>query len=366
MRGWPVVYSSGPLTTWERGSERWRQSRFLGEFTSESGVRIDNPGRIAAYWPGSPLWTGIALRRHASRLHRAAVGHAARADDRGPLVALLFHPRYWPHALALRPDRIVYFAYDALSLSPGWDEQQAAWERALVERADLIVGYSEQMFDHMPERARRIGKVMPTGVDLDHFDGAERMNCPPDLAAIPSPKVGYTGHINQKLDLALMLDVARRSPRLNFVFVGPAGPGNGGTFDGHPAETGFWKQLLGLPNVHHLGPKNFADVPAYMAHMDVNVMCYRLEGGWWQAGYPLKMHEYLAVGKPVVSTGLQTILPFGDVIDIVAGAEAWAAALERAVSGGGVGSPDARREVARKNSWDVRLDNLDRWMRQTV
>ena len=73
------------------------------------------------------------------------------------------------------------------------------------------------------------------------------------------------------------------------------------------------------------------------------------------------MHEYLAVGKPVVSTGLKTILPLTDVIDIAADSGAWLAALERALTGG-VATPEARRATARANSWDSRLDKLDRWM----
>ena len=95
-----------------------------------------------------------------------------------------------------------------------------------------------------------------------------------------------------------------------------------------------------------------------------HIVCYRLEGGWWQAGYPLKMHEYLALGKPVVSTGLETIKPFHEIIDIVSDCEEWGAALDRALTGGGVGTVVDRRAVAVANSWDVRLDNLDQWMRE--
>ena len=196
----------------------------------------------------------------------------------GTLTAFLFHPRYWPNVTALRPDRVIYFVYDAHSLAPGWNDRQAGWEEQLVERAELIVGYSKQMFDYMPERARRVGKELPTGVDFDHFATAHEKPCPDDLAAIPPPRVGYTGNINQKLDYALMTEVARQAASLNFVFVGPAGPKNEGVFRAHPADTEAWKRFASLPNVYHLGPKDFADVPAYMAHMDVNIMCYKLAG----------------------------------------------------------------------------------------
>lgn len=362
-RGWPVMYNSGPLSTWERRSESWTKAPILGGIRRENGLLVDVPGRIEAYWPRSPIWTQIAVRRHARRLRRTVCRETSRQQ---PFTAFLFHPRYWPEAQALKPERIVYFAYDAISLAPGWTEEQAGLERALVARADLIVAYSRNMFDYMPQRAAQIGREIPTGVDIEHFVGALAEPCPKDLALIPRPRIGYTGNINQKLDLLGMYAVARAAPELNFVFVGPAGPGNGGNFPGHPVETQAWEDLLALPNVRHLGPKAFTDVPTYMANMDVNVMCYRLEGGWWQAGYPLKMHEYLAVGKPVVGTALPTIRPFGNVIDIVADIDQWLTALRRALEQGGIGTPEERRAVAQENSWDSRLDVLDGWMREVI
>lgn len=358
--GWPTIYTSGPLSTWDRGTDLWAAAGLMGSVSDSRGLVIDRPGRLEAFRPGSEMWTRWSNARHAARLRRAIEKRVGRADD---TIAFVFHPKFWPSVRALRPRRIVYFVYDALSLSPGWDDQQAEWERQLVDRADLIAGYSANMFDYMPDRAAKIGKEMPTGVDFDHFDAAESQPCPPDLAAIPSPRVGYAGNINQKLDLVSMVDVARRSPDLNFVFIGTAGPGNSGIFEGHEAETRAWAELTSMPNVFSLGPKQYSEMPAYMGNMDVNIMCYRLEGGWWQAGYPLKMHEYLAVGKPIVSTGLTTILPFSDVIDIVAGVDEWGLAFKRALNEGGVGTVEERRRVAKENSWEARLGNLDAWMR---
>lgn len=81
-------------------------------------------------------------------------------------------------------------------MSPGRDEIQAEWERQLVERADLIVTYSANMLNYMPVRAAEIGKEMPTGVNFAHFVDVQQFPYPADLADIPSPRVGYAGHIN--------------------------------------------------------------------------------------------------------------------------------------------------------------------------
>lgn len=81
-----------------------------------------------------------------------------------------------------------------------------------------------------------------------------------------------------------MVDVVRNSPDMNFIFVGEAAPGNSGEFEGHAAETANWLELVAMPNVYPLGLNTFPDVPAYMGHMDVYIMCYRLEGDGGRPG----------------------------------------------------------------------------------
>jgi hypothetical protein len=92
-------------------------------------------------------------------------------------------------------------------------------------------------------------------------------------------------------------------------------------------------------------------------------MCYRIDGnGWWLRGSPLKLHEQLAAGRPVVGAALDAVRPFAHVLDVVRTHEEWMAAIERALSSGGVGTPARRRAVALQNSWDRRIDVLERWL----
>ncbi len=353
-RGWPVIYSSGPYSLWERGTDVWNRSGLFGSFSEAQGLTVDEPGRIEAYWPKSALSNRLSCTLHSGRLRRRAGGRDS--------IAFVFHPSFWPRVERYDPAKLVYFAFDSFALSPGWTDEMADWERRLVDRADLGAAYSKNMLDRMARPAGGFGKVMHTGVDFAHF-AVDDPPSPADLAAIPEPRIGYTGNINQKLDFGLLLAVARAQPGYSFVFVGPAGPGNRGVYPEHPQQTADWQALLALPNVHHLGPRPFAEVPAYMAGMTVNMMFYRLDGGgWWEALYPLKMHEYLAIGRPVVSTGQEEVHAFADVIDIVDDVAGWQAALARAIDDGGLGTPAQRREVARANSWDSRLDDLSGWM----
>ena len=95
-------------------------------------------------------------------------------------------------------------------------------------------------------------------------------------------------------------------------------------------------------------------------------MCYRTEGGWWVAGYPLKMHEYLAGGGPIISSDLSAVRPFSQVIDIAHTPDEWTAAIERALTSGGVGTPEQRRAVAHENTWDQRVDQLEEWLLKMI
>jgi glycosyltransferase involved in cell wall biosynthesis len=101
-----------------------------------------------------------------------------------------------------------------------------------------------------------------------------------------------------------------------------------------------------------------------MAHMDVNLICYLIEDGHWASkGYPLKLNEYLAIGKPVVATPIDAVKRyFGGVVDIATNSEEVAAAIQRALSSGGIATPEERRAVASRNTWDRRVDLLDKWL----
>src|SRR4030095_15327059 len=121
-----------------------------------------------------------------------------------------------------------------------------------------------------------------------------------------------------------------------------------------------------LANVHVLGSNTPADVLSYLAHMDVNAMCYRTDaGGWWSAIFPLKSLEYLAAGRPVVSSRVPSMLPYRENMAFATTADEWIDAIAHGLAGG-VGTPASRLEVARANAWDDRIDRLHEWVRDGV
>lgn len=351
QRGWPVTYSSGVLDWWGRKGEAWRRSPLTNRTVIVDGVRIAEAGRIGAGWQRYLKYDKWAVDRHSRFLRR---GTGVGGDT--PIV-MIFHPKFFPYVSALEPCNVVFHAYDAYSAQYGWSEQLGGWQRALVERADLISASSSGIADAIGVPDARI---LENGADVAAFGAALSLPEPSDLSGIPHPRVGYSGTINRKVDLPLVAAVAATRPDWQWVFVGRV---EEDALYADPALSSAYRACLALRNVHFLGQKNRCEVPAYVAHMDVNVMCYRTgAGGWWNVGSPLKLHEYLATGKPVVSNRLQSILRFEGVIQIASSVAEWESSISQALIPGSRVDVERRIDVARENSWDRRIDTYEQWL----
>ena len=354
-RGWPVLYSSGARTVWDIGDPIWREQPWINGVKRHGALHVDYPGRLILRWPTRPLCDRLAIAAHGGRLpsqfrdRRNGVG----------TIALLFHPSFWPYVEYMRPAHVVYYVHDAYRLMPGWTAQLAHYERDLVARADLIVGYSQGMLDCLPHGAGARGSVLTTGVDIAPFELPDAATCPVELERIPRPRIGYIGRINHKLDFSVVIEVARRRPQWHWVFIGNVGAGIDSRFADVQAES-LWSRCLALPNVHVLGPRPHATVASYLLNMDVNAMCYRTDSeGWWAEIFPLKSMEYLAAGRPVITSPVKSMLQFNDSLAIATTPGEWIDAIDHALMAGGVGTPASRRDVARANTWDDKIDRLD-------
>jgi glycosyltransferase involved in cell wall biosynthesis len=154
----------------------------------------------------------------------------------------------------------------------------------------------------------------------------------------------YVGHFDKRLDGELMIGVTERLPGWTFVLAGRVSHRLG-------------PRLVRLPNVVSLGTLPLADVPAVIAGANACLMPYRADG-WADTLFPLKLIEYLAAGKPVVSTPIRAAREFADVVTLASDQAEFAEALEAAVA---TDSPDARRRrIERVDgfSWERRIDQM--------
>lgn len=366
-RGWPILYSHGPLSWWQRHSKLWKESDWLGSVVSSDHISIDKPGRLPPLWPKWPAWDERVNRYHTNHLLR----YLAKRGDLNHLIAFLFYPTYQPLITHLKPRHVVYHVYDVYSLMEDWSAEKTACESSLIHRADLItvssLGMAKSLSGVGPTKAR----VLNNGADSHRFLPISKVFCPEDLAAISRPRIGYVGNINPKLDLEMILSVAKQRRQWQWVFLGPVYMDGLQKRDREAKR--LWEQCLLQENIHFLGLRSREQMPSYVQHMDVNTICYKIslseqgdQEDWVVHGYPTKLHEYLAAGKPVVAAAQEAVKCFSSVARIARTPQEWEMAIEEALSQGGVGTVDQRQRIALENTWDKRVDLLESWLIEMI
>jgi UDP-galactopyranose mutase len=209
---------------------------------------------------------------------------------------------YTPMALAfsdhLSPSTIVYDCMDELSAFKGAPTVLQDRERELMRRAALVLTGGQSLYEAKRHQHANI-HPFPSSVDAAHFGLARRMSTDPsDQAAVPHPRLGFFGVIDERLDIALVHGVAAARPDWHLVLVGPV-------VKIDPAS------LPNRPNIHYLGSKRYDELPHYVAGWDVALLPFaRNEATRFIS--PTKTPEYMAAGKPVVSTSIRDVVrPYG-------------------------------------------------------
>lgn len=361
-RGWFVIYNNGALSLWDRNTEAWRNSPWLGNIYETDNVHINETGRFLPIWPKSQGFSKLAEWFYVQNIQR----YYRRKTHHKHCIAYVFHPIFWPYIEWLKPQHVIYHAYDAFSCYSDWNSELAHYQDKLLDRADIVITLTQSQLDLLPLKDTSKARLIPSGVDVEAFVQGVHSQCPEDLKAIPHPRISYIGNITQKVDFNLIADIARTKPDWHWVLIGPAGLGKEGDFSHDPVAEAGWRLCRSLANIHFLGRKHHSDLPSYTAHMDVNTLCYKVDGTWVVHGYPLKLHEYLATGLPVIGSALKIFDEFSDVMAICNTPEEWINAIEQALSTGGIGTPQQRQETAFKNSWDSRVEDLEGWLLQLL
>ncbi len=250
-----------------------------------------------------------------------------------------------------------YTGYDAGSANPAVVrrlEVLRGMERSLLRRADLVFVVSERLYrSKAPHNPNTF--LVPNGVDFEAFSAALGSPEPPDISGIPRPRIGYVGVLNEKIDLELLRLVAEARPRWHLVIVGPVMVRRGR----EKVDT-----LASLPNVHVLGHRPAQEVPRYMLALDVGLMPYRLNL-WTENISPLKLYEYLAAGLPIVSTAIPAVADFANEV-VVSDVSGFVGAIESARALRSPEDTERRREIARRHTWEDRVEELSRRIEEVL
>jgi glycosyltransferase involved in cell wall biosynthesis len=220
-------------------------------------------------------------------------------------------------------------------------------EIALLERVDQVIVHSKALYEKKGKFNAHTA-LIPNGVDFARF--SEPAPEPADISTIPHPRIGYAGVVKKQLDLELMARLARARPSFSFVLVGPIM-----NVSGKEREIA---ELRKLPNVHWLGGKPATALPSYVQHFDVCIQCYEIND-YTRYIYPLKLNEYLATGRPTISSPIDAVKGL-DVVTIARSEREWLAAVDQALSDAASTSAaiEARRAFARANDWDGLVDQI--------
>jgi glycosyltransferase involved in cell wall biosynthesis len=232
--------------------------------------------------------------------------------------------------------------YGALNAS--WSDAAVRMEGEVARSADVIICASGRLLSWAIERYGQ-GEYVDHGVDFERFDAAARAReTPAELQNVRRPVIGFFGNMDDNtVDRALLEAVARLRPDYTFALVGPMASN--------------FESLKALPNVAAVPQQPYERIAHYGAAFDVCLMPW-LQNDWIAHCNPVKLKEYLALGKPVVSTPFPELEHFADVCYTAVGSDEFARAVDRALAEDGDERRAARRNRAAAHTWDMKFQHV--------
>jgi glycosyltransferase involved in cell wall biosynthesis len=342
---------------WVNPPHHWRES-FKTPPTVSHPSDADQYAGFAEYTPGRwlpdfyrPAWLAQFMLRQ--RLLNAS----QMLRDRGctKIILYLWRPEFERVLRMIPYDLSCYHLEDEYSFS--------RVERPTDPTEAKLLAEVDQVFILSPALYAKKGKFnphthyLPGAVDFAAY--SQPLPEPKDLATIPHPRIGYVGSLKWQIDWSLLLKLTREHPEWSFVFVGPPSP--------HPEIDAALNELKGRSNVHFLGGKPSTEMMVYPQHFDVCIMPYG-DSDYTKYIYPLKLHEYLAGGRPLVGTPIATLAPLGDVVLLPKTSEEWSSAIQKALSPA-ENTPDrrlVRQNFAKEHDWWVLVRKISETLAQQL
>ena len=211
---------------------------------------------------------------------------------------------YTPMALSFTshfsPVASVYDCMDELSAFKGAHSRLQDLERDLFQRVDLVFTGGQSLYEAKRNQHPAV-YAFPSSIDVSHFSKARIARVDrEDQARIPHPRLGFFGVIDERFDIELLNSLAMKRTDWHFVMIGPV-------VKIHPDS------LPKHPNIHYLGPKRYEELPGYLAGWDIALLPFARNDSTRFIS-PTKTPEYLAAGKPVISTSIRDVVrPYGDL-----------------------------------------------------
>lgn len=244
----------------------------------------------------------------------------------------------------LHPKVYLYYDRDYILGVDYWRKHGATLEPLLAKKSDLIVTHSDHFMEILKPYNSNIYNV-GSGIDLSLFDVNKHYPIPDEVRSLASPIIGYVGALTSaRLDLEALVRIAKERPQWTMVLVGPED------------EVFHNSELHQMKNVVFCGRKTVEEIPAYISQMDV-CLNPQIINDITIGNYPLKIDEYLAMGKPVVATRTKGMKPFEPYTFLAEPGGDYISLIEKALKA----DEEFRRKglaFAQSHSWENILSNI--------
>jgi beta-glucosidase/6-phospho-beta-glucosidase/beta-galactosidase/glycosyltransferase involved in cell wall biosynthesis len=249
---------------------------------------------------------------------------------------------------------IVYDSMDELSQFTGAPPSLIANEKRLMDHSDVVFTGGYELYLKKKQQHPNV-HFFGCGVEYEHFSqaGDPNTSIPPDIDFMNRPILGWFGVVDERVDYNMVGEMARMRPEWSFAMVGPV----------VKVDPNL---LPHFPNLYWLGGRDYSVLPNYCRAFDVNMMCFAINAAT-QFINPTKALEYLATGKPVVSTPVKDVVTqYSDTVEIVKTAEEFVLAAERAMK-----TPDTARiargvEKAKQSSWESTVTTMQDIIKKAI
>jgi glycosyltransferase involved in cell wall biosynthesis len=315
------------------------EPQFENKETVRLEIRRDDSGVLVVtpFLPTDLL--EVDMHEHFSQLLEQLITYHAVKE----YTLWLYTPMLLPALLTLserlhKPRAVVYDCIDEFAQDCFASSELRERETHLFAWADVVFVGGHSLYEAKCKQHANV-HLFSSSVDVDHFAKATlHPSEPADMQAIPHPRIGFVGIIDEQVDRLLLSEVAKACPDLHFIMIGPV--------------VNSSKEVLPKgDNIHYLGQKAYLDLPNYLAHIDVAMMPF-VVNDLARFISPTKTPEYLAAGKPVISTPVQDVVwPYGekDLVFIAKNSSEFIVGLEQLL---------AQDQTQRRSRADVFVNRL--------
>jgi len=311
---------------------RKSKSIFSGLKNTESGFHVYSPFSLPVHHiPLAKQLNDMLVRIQVQRVVR-------KLGINKPLIMVVC-PGACDIAMKIKYRKLVYLRTDPYELFPNVDKKViVGYDRRLKKKADITLFVSRKLYKSEKDQCLN-PLYLDHGVDFEMFTGVDQeKERPADMRNIPKPVIGYFGTLDKHtVDVELIARVAELLPCMSFVFVGKI--------------AASYKCLTERKNVYLVGMKPYEQIPIYGNCFDVCIMPWQ-QTEWIEACNPIKLKEYLALGKPIVSIPFFELEKYSDVVYQARTPEEFASCIKQSLIEDSPERIIMRRKKVEKETWD--------------